>query len=391
MVRTRLQIFLWSDDLGSCDLLLLLEEAGHEVSRVPLTELDGQDVKSYDLLVVDAGSKNEMGQQLCRAARRRLGEAFVPILYICNDSTPTARLGMLESGANMYLLRPFSPQEFLSQIQAFATIKARHDRLLEKTAEVNRINKRLQNVYQQMNFELELAARIQTSFLPQKLPELPQVRFGVFYKPCGRVGGDFYDVFRLDERHLGFYVADAMGHGVPASLLTIFVKERIRPKEINGHSYRLLPPNEVLDNLNQDMIDQDLSDNPFITMVYAKYNYVDGTLEFSRAGHPHPVLVRPNGSPQLCQVEGTLLGVFRTKYTIQSHRLEPGDKLLICTDGTENASFRDHPKGGASLLACADAHKRLPVQEFVQQVAKDVFGEQTAPDDLTLLVIERVE
>src|SRR6202030_3840730 len=132
--------------------------------------------------------------------------------------------------------------------------------------EVNRINKRLQAAYQQIDMELELARRIQESFLPQTLPDLPEVRFAVHYEPCGRVGGDFYDVFRLDEKHLGFYIADAMGHGVPASLLTIFVKKGVRAKEISGQQYRLVPPGEVLQRLNRDLIQQELSDNPFITM-----------------------------------------------------------------------------------------------------------------------------
>src|SRR5438445_131724 len=131
-------------------------------------------------------------------------------------------------------------------------------------SEVNRINKRLQQAYQQIDQELELAQRIQASFLPQTLPQVPHVRFAVHYLLCGRVGGDFYDVFRLDERHVGFYVADAMGHGVPASLLTIFVKKGVKTKEVFGRQYRLVPPGEVLQRLNKDMIDQQLSESPFI-------------------------------------------------------------------------------------------------------------------------------
>src|SRR6202007_1577929 len=120
---------------------------------------------------------------------------------------------------------------------------------VEKTAEVARINKRLQLAYQRIDQELELARRIQQSFLPQTLPQLPTARFAVHYRPCGRVGGDFYDAFRLDERHVAFYVADAMGHGVPASLLTVFVKRGVRAKEIHGREYRLVPPGEVLGRL----------------------------------------------------------------------------------------------------------------------------------------------
>src|SRR5207342_902861 len=117
---------------------------------------------------------------------------------------------------------------------------------------------------------------------PHSLPEVPQARFAVHYRPCGRVGGDFYDVFRLDERHLGFYVADAMGHGIPASLLTIFVKKGVRAKEITGQTYRLVPPAEVLQRLNRDLIEQALADMPFITMVYALFDHAEGTLRFSR-------------------------------------------------------------------------------------------------------------
>src|SRR5262249_61341083 len=147
---------------------------------------------------------------------------------------------------------------------------------------------------------------------PKALAASPQARFAAPSRPCGRAGGDFYDVFRLDESHLGFSVADAMGHGVPASLLTIFVKKGVRAKEIFGQQYRLVPPGEVLQRLNRDMIDQALSDNPFITMVYALLNFEEGTLRFARSGHPYPLYIPPEVPPRLWQGEGLLLGVFHS-------------------------------------------------------------------------------
>src|SRR5262249_53236858 len=166
----------------------------------------------------------------------------------------------------------------------------------------------------------ELARRIQRSFLPQALPEMPPARFAVSYRPCGRVGGDFYDVFRLDEEHLGFYVADAMGHGVPASLLTIFVKKGVRAKEIFGQQYRLLPPREVQRRRNRELKAQPLSEHPFIRMVYALSNCRDRTLRFARAGHPYPLYVPADGEPQFWQVHGTLLGIFDTQFVVQSQQ-----------------------------------------------------------------------
>jgi serine phosphatase RsbU (regulator of sigma subunit) len=239
--------------------------------------------------------------------------------------------------------------------------------------------------------EIELARKVQLGFLPQTLPEVPRVRFAVHYLLCGRVGGDFYDVFRLDERHVGLYVADAMGHGVPASLLTIFVKKGVRAKEVFGQQYRLVPPDEVLYRLNRDLIDQQLSEQPFITMVYALYNHADGTLHFARAGHPYPLLVPAEGPPQFWRQEGLLLGVVDARFPCQTRRLGPGDKLLLYTDGVDTATFEGCPPGADSLLACAERHRHLPVQEFVARLAHDLFGAQDQPDDLTLLALEVCE
>ena len=265
-----------------------------------------------------AGGRRRL--RFCRRLRQRLGDVFVPVLYVTADAAPAARLAPFEAGADTYLLRPFAPGELLAQVGAFLRIKEVHDRLAEKTAEVHRINRRLQQAYGQIDAELELARRIQMSFLPQSLPEVAGARFAVHYTLCGRVGGDFYDVFRLDEDHVGLYVADAMGHGVPASLLTIFVKKGVRAKEVFGQDYRLVPPDEVLGRLNRDLVEQAMPDHPFITMVYVLYNHREQSMTFARAGHPYPLHVPHDGEPRLWQVEGSLLGVFDTTFPVQSQQ-----------------------------------------------------------------------
>src|SRR5437763_1595027 len=155
-----------------------------------------------------------------------------------------------------------------------------------------------------------------------------------------------------------------MGHGVPASLLTIFVKKGVKPKEVSGQQYRLVPPDEVLARLNRDLIDQDLSDRPFITMVYALFNHDDGTLRFARAGHPYPLFIPREGPLELWRQEGLLLGVVEGRFPCQEKRLRPGDKVLLYSDGVAGASFEGSPTGAESLLACAERHRALPVQEM---------------------------
>jgi sigma-B regulation protein RsbU (phosphoserine phosphatase) len=284
------------------------------------------------------------------------------------------------------LLRPFSPGELLGQVRAFLRIKELHDRLSEKTAEVHRINKRLQQAYLQIDHELELARRVQLSFLPPAFPEVPECRFAVHYSLRGRVGGDFYDVFRLDENHIGFYVADVVGHGVAASLLTIFIKKGVRGKDVIGQQYRLVPPGEVLQRLNRDLIAQAIAEAPFITMVYVVLNHRTGALEFARAGHPYPLYLPGEGIARDWQIEGSLMG--ETEFRVQTHQLQPGDRVLLYSDGIDAAQYADLPAGIDSLRACALKHRALPIEEFVERLAQDLFHRGGPPDDLTLLGLE---
>jgi serine phosphatase RsbU (regulator of sigma subunit) len=384
-------VLLCTDPSGGAEEVRgLLTREGFQVGVHQFNGADPEDLAAVNLILLDGTRAAAEARQLCARLRARLGDEFVPILFLSGELDARGRLASLEAGADTYMLRPFEPAELLAQVQAFVRLKIRHDLLAEKSAEVQRINKRLKLAYQQIDLELELARRIQASFLPQSLPQLPQVRFAVHYQPCGKVGGDFYDIFRLDEQHLGFYVADAMGHGVPASLLTIFVKKGVRAKEIFGQQYRLVPPAEVLQRLNRDMIEQALSENPFITMVYVLFNHVEGKLCFSRSGHPYPLYVPHDGAPTQWHIEGSLLGVFDTHYAMQTHMLKKGDKVLLFTDGMDAAAFENRPVGIPSLLAAANHFRQLPIDDFVDRLAGELFRQTKQNDDLTLLGLEMI-
>src|SRR2546421_412349 len=104
--------------------------------------------------------------------------------------------------------------------------------------------------------ELRLAARLQQDFLPKLLPQLGAVYFHTLFRPAGYVSGDLYDLMRLDEHHVGFFVVDAVGHGMPAALLTMFIKRALVTKEIIPGGYRLLEPVETMSRINDALIEQ---------------------------------------------------------------------------------------------------------------------------------------
>ena len=195
--------------------------------------------------------------------------------------------------------------------------------------------------------ELRMAAQLQREFLPHDLPKSDAVSFHVLYRPAGYVSGDIYDVVQLDEHHIGFFVADAVGHGVPAALMTVYIKRSLRSKRIDANApngYTLLSPAEALSRLNADMISTQSGKVRFATACYGIIDTRDLKLTLARAGHPFPMLLRgEDDRVETVEPEGGLLGVFEDEqYEQATVQLQPGDRLLLYSDGFECAFPDDH-------------------------------------------------
>lgn len=184
--------------------------------------------------------------------------------------------------------------------------------------------------------QLRMAGLVQRDFLPAQLPDGSEVQWAACFLPAEWVSGDIYDVVRIDEQHVGFYVADAVGHSMPAALLTIFLKQALVMRETIANNYRIYSPAEVMKNLNVRMAAQKLSGYQFATCCYCLLNTKTLQLTFSRAGHPYPVLIRGSQPPQQLEVRGPLLGIFeQAEFLQQTVQLQRGDKLLLYSDGLE--------------------------------------------------------
>jgi len=159
--------------------------------------------------------------------------------------------------------------------------------------------------------QLKMAGQVQRAFLPRKLPETDRVRFSVMYRPADFVSGDIYDAARLDEEHIGFYIADAVGHSMPAALLTMFLKQAIVMRQTRGDEYSIFTPAEVVTNLNETMVAQDLGGSLFATCCYCLLNSKTMKMTYARAGHPYPVLIKKKKKPVQLNQRGGLLGIFQ--------------------------------------------------------------------------------
>ena len=372
----------------------MLDIANYDTSFCPLSvdrlELEG--LSELDLVVIEGpASAEERVLDFCRQFRTRLAQRFVPLIFVTDDHDHVLRAFSSSIGTDGYLVRPFDPVVLLSQVQALLRIKFLQDQVVEQASEIEQAHQRLHRAYQQVDQELQLAGRIQQSLLPRDLPSSDAIRFGVKMSVLGQVSGDIYDVIRLNEHQTAFYLADAMGHGVPAGLLTIFVKKGIQAAETIDSVERILEPGDAMGRLNRDIVRQDLSENPFITMAYCTYDQQSRVLQFARGGHPYPLLIPPKGPIEELKAEGTLLGVFETDYETQSHVLQPGDKVLLYTDGIDCAHFGLHKQGNDSFRACLNEHRGRPIQELIDRVHDDLFPDGRIDDDFTLLGFECVD
>lgn len=185
--------------------------------------------------------------------------------------------------------------------------------------------------------ELLLAAKVQREFLPKHLPALPGLSVGVIFRPAGFVSGDIYDVSRLDEDHIGFFLADAMGHGVPAALMTLFISGSLPQKEIEGTTHRVIPPSESLSRLNKNMCASRGGSSRFATAVCGLINIRTRMVTISSAGHP-PALRVSQGRCRSVDVTGPLLGVFEdAEFEQTTFNIGDDELLVVHSDGVEEA------------------------------------------------------
>ncbi len=188
--------------------------------------------------------------------------------------------------------------------------------------------------------ELQLAGALQNRSLPTTLPEMDGYEFGVFFRPCGFVSGDIYDAVRIDEHRVAFMLADAVGHGVPAALLTLVIMRALRCSDgSTTQAHPLASPAQTLHRLNFELCEHNTVGDRFATAVCGVIDTATGMVTLASAGHPPALVVDPAGvASAIAGGEGPLLGVFaEAEFTETSFALSVEHTLLFYSDGFETA------------------------------------------------------
>ena len=246
---------------------------------------------------------------------------------------------------------------------------------------------------ERMGAELELAARIQESMLPNHFPAFPdRADFKVYalMDPAREVGGDFYDFFLIDEDHLCLVIADVSGKGIPASLFMMASKIVISNNAMSGKT-----PAQILTDTNAAICSNNHAEM-FVTVWLGILELSTGHLTAANAGHEYPVIKRPSGKYELLKdkhgfVIGGMEGI---KYSQYEMDLEPGSKLFVYSDGLPEATAVDGAMYGTDrIVEALNAAPDLDPEGTILSVGESVaafVGSAEQFDDLTMLAFEYI-
>ncbi|USO00290.1 MAG: SpoIIE family protein phosphatase [Phycisphaeraceae bacterium] len=251
--------------------------------------------------------------------------------------------------------------------------------------------------------ELHEAAQMQKQFVQRAVPFIDGLNIGVIFRPATYVSGDLFDVDRLDEHHVSVFLADAVGHGVPAAMLTLFISRALPKIDGKGGHGRIVPPAEALARLNREFCARPGPGDRFATAVYAVIDTRTMTATIAGAGHPAALVVESGRfDPQKIESEGPLLGVFPdAEFEQVEVELGPTGSLVLYTDGFEVA-YPDASAGPSRLKIPTEfyvdrlvrlamrSHERADLAGALLDFEHELdnqLGSLHRPDDVTALVI----
>ncbi len=335
-----------------------------------------------------------------------------------------------------FILKPFEPNDLLLSVQRaletydlekqnkklvqdLKTLNADLEKKIEqRTEQLASSNKQLSAINQELTNEIEMrkiaeealqasyqtikrqqsqiheqlsqARETQESLLPKTLPKIPGAYMANRYIPVEQIGGDFFNVFSIDDHQFGFIVADVTGHGVPAALVAFLVSGMFFNSLKKGPS-----PLEAIRSTNGALKGR-LPEGKFASMFYAVYDSNLKTLTYTSAGHP-PLLVFRKKTAEIFRLKtpGLVIGILpngMAHFEEASFQCQPGDTILFYTDGiTELQNPQGQILSQEGLCQYLRDHQALPLRELLESLCE--FGNQHTnyvgfEDDITLIGLE---
>ncbi len=280
--------------------------------------------------------------------------------------------------------------DFITKPLDFDDLRVTIDRTLRHLAEWREAVSARDKLVSLQN-ELDVANKMQQSILPTDFPA--NIHMGTYgnMEPARNVGGDFFDIIRLDAGQIGLAIADVSDKGVPAALFMMSCRTLLKGAAIGSHD-----PGEALTMVN-DLVQERNDAGMFVTLFYGVYDPSSGRLTYANGGHDSPLIVHADGSSvRIPSTDGIALGVMPgLEYNQNSVTLSPNDTLVLYTDGVTEAMNGQGEQ--FTLERLTEIFKNGPpmdpkdVSQVVFDAVKEFAGDNSQSDDITCLILHRNE
>ncbi|WP_334103184.1 PP2C family protein-serine/threonine phosphatase [Mesotoga prima] len=297
----------------------------------------------------------------------------IPVIVLTGSSDRESRLKALSSGAVDFISKPFLPEEVLLRVNT--------------QLKLHNLIKSLRVAIDSLQNDVLAAGRIQTALVPISPP--PELSVAWTYLPSYRVGGDIFDIIRIDETRFFVYLADMSGHGVNAAMLSVMVHRFIE-------DYK----NSIEDSgfdLKDFMIELDRNFrfekfNLFFTIVSAVIDFKRRIIHFSNAGHPSPLVANSEKCKVLSEEKEGLIGMDMIDGKVCELQLSEGDRFIMYTDGfTEATNETGEMLGEEKLKSIIQGCHGKSLSETIDSLNsefRDFCGSVRSEDDISVMIIE---
>ena len=330
-----------------------------------------------DLILLDIRMPGMDGFEVCRALKGNQKTQNIPVIFISALDDVSDKVKAFAVGGVDYITKPFQYEEVVARAETHLALR--------------RLQRELRQSNRKMAEELALAGEIQASFMPDKMPHIPGWQFSVTLQPARETSGDFFDMFTLPDGRLALLVADVVDKGVSAALFMSLSYALFRSNALQFPG----DPRRVFDAMN-DHILHDTNANQFVTAFYGILDPNTGSMIYSNAGHPPPLILGPDNRQGVRWLanSGVPLGILETSTWEQREvQLRPQDVLCLYSDGVIEAEENpESPFGMARLLDSARARLGGTAEAVKEGIIEDVLqfaGDMPQLDDIVLLIVMR--
>ncbi len=387
----QLRILIADDQQDILDALrLLLKGHGYTTHGVtsPADMLEALANREFDLLLMDLNYARDTtsGQEgLDLLARLRENESLPPVVVMTGWASVGLAVEAMQRGVADFVEKPWTNTRLLEILKKQIALGRERRESRRRAAEESQARKEMLEQLRQREQEIAEARAIQQGLLPKEISQLPGYEIACAWQSALTVGGDYYDILSFGDEGLGLCIADVAGKGLPAAFLMANLQAAVR-----GLASPALSPDALCARLNA-LLCRNTTEDRFITLFYAQLDGASRRLRYASAGHNPPFLLRRDASWERLGEGGGVLGIFPDQtYAMGTVQLEPGDRVVLFTDGvTEVNNPAGEEFGEERLLALLREHRASSAGELQRKIlaAASEFSGGHWHDDATLLVL----